>query len=230
MLNNINVLLVEDDCDLAAAVHDYLLLDQIQVDHAFNGQAGLQLASQQHYHVILLDLMLPRMNGISVCQHLRKQGVDTPILMLTARDNLDDKREGFQAGTDDYLVKPFAMVELSMRIQALAKRRSSQARVLQVADLKLDLDIAQASRQGQVLKLSPSSWTLLKNLAQASPQKLSRQQLEEALWPDSPPDSNSLKVHLFHLRKQLDKPFTKPLLHTLPNQGFVLKDMDQEEQ
>lgn len=226
--NNIPVLLVEDDRDLAAAVHDYLALDGIQVDHAYNGQAGLQIATSNQYEVLLLDLMLPRLDGISVCAQLRQQGVDTPILMLTARDTLDDKVDGFRAGTDDYLVKPFAMAELSMRIQALAKRRSSQARVIQIADLHLDLDLAQASRQGQILKLSPSGWVLLKALAQASPKKLSRQQLEHTLWPDEAPDSNALKVHLFHLRKQVDKPFDRPLIHTLANQGFVIKDMDNE--
>lgn len=220
----INVLLVEDDRDLAGAVHDYLALDGISVDHAYNGQSGLQLASSHDFDVLLLDLMLPRLDGINICTQLRRQGIDTPILMLTARDSLADKTEGFQAGTDDYLVKPFAMEELSLRIQALAKRRSSQARVLQIADLQLDLDLAQASRQGQVLKLSPSGWVLLKTLAQASPKKLSKQQLEQALWPDAIPDSNALKVHLFHLRKQVDKPFARALIHTLPNQGFVLTD------
>ncbi len=218
-----HVLLVEDDRDLAASVADYLALEQIDVDHAYNGQAGLTLASAGHYDVLLLDLMLPRMDGLTLCEKLREQGIDTPVLMLTARDTLDDKVAGFRAGTDDYLVKPFAMEELIVRIQALAKRRSGQMRKLQVADLTLDLSARQAERAGQALKLTPSGWTLLETLMRSSPSVLSKRELEQALWPDDAPDSNALKVHLYHLRQQVDKPFDQALIHTLPGQGFVLK-------
>ncbi|MCO4757818.1 MAG: response regulator transcription factor [Oceanospirillaceae bacterium] len=218
-----HVLLVEDDRDLAASVADYLALEQIDVDHAYNGQAGLTLANTGHYDVLLLDLMLPRMDGLTLCEKLREQGVDTPVLMLTARDTLDDKVAGFRAGTDDYLVKPFAMEELIVRIQALAKRRSGQMRKLQVADLTLDLSARQAERAGKTLKLTPSGWTLLETLMRSSPSVLSKRELEQALWPDDVPDSNALKVHLYHLRQQVDKPFDQALIHTLPGQGFVLK-------
>jgi len=218
-----HVLLVEDDRDLAASVADYLALEQIDVDHAYNGQAGLTLGRSGHYDVLLLDLMLPRMDGLTLCEKLREQGIDTPVLMLTARDTLDDKVAGFRAGTDDYLVKPFAMEELIVRIQALAKRRSGQMRKLQVADLTLDLSARQAERAGQALKLTPSGWTLLETLMRSSPSVLSKRELEQALWPDDAPDSNALKVHLYHLRQQVDKPFDQALIHTLPGQGFVLK-------
>ena len=218
-----NVLLVEDDRDLAASVADYLALEGIDVDHAYNGQAGLTLAASGGYDVLLLDLMLPRMDGLTLCEKLREQGVDTPVLMLTARDTLDDKVAGFRAGTDDYLVKPFALEELIVRIQALAKRRSGQMRKLQVADLTLDLSARQAERAGQALKLTPSGWTLLETLMRSSPSVLSKRELEQALWPDDAPDSNALKVHLYHLRQQVDKPFDQALIHTLPGQGFVLK-------
>lgn len=221
---SIQVLLVEDDQDLAASVADYLALENIVVDHAFNGQSGLNLALNQHYHVLLLDLMLPRMDGLTLCEQLRKSGVDTPILMLTARDTLDDKIAGFHAGTDDYLVKPFAMQELTVRIQALATRKSGQTRQLAMADLHLDLDQRTASRAGQNLKLTPSCWTLLETLMRASPNVVSRSKLEEALWPEGAPDSNSLKVHMYHLRQQVDKPFSKALVHTVPGQGFVMKE------
>jgi len=219
----LQVLLVEDDRDLAASVADYLALDGISVDHAYNGQAGLTLASENRYDVLLLDLMLPRMDGLTLCEKLRQMGVDTPVLMLTARDTLDDKVAGFRAGTDDYLVKPFAMEELIVRIQALAKRRSGQIRKLQVVDLVLNLDARQAHRSGQLLKLTPSGWTLLETLLRASPALVTKRQLEEALWPDDIPDSNALKVHLYHLRQQVDKPFGQALIHTLPGQGVVLK-------
>lgn len=221
--HSLDVLLVEDDRDLAASVADYLALEQVDCDHAYNGQAGLTLATENHYDVILLDLMLPRMDGLEVCQRLRGLGIDTPILMLTARDTLDDKVAGFNVGTDDYLVKPFAMQELIVRIQALAKRRSGQARKLQVADLIMDLDARSVSRDGLMLKLSPSGFTLLETLMRKSPAVVSRDQLERALWPDDIPESNSLKVHIHHLRQQVDKPFAKALINTLKGQGIVIK-------
>jgi len=224
MSQALNVLLVEDDRDLAASVADYLMLDSIQVDHAYNGQAGLTLASQNSYDVILLDIMLPKLDGLGVCEQLRSRGVDTPVLMLTARDTLDDKVAGFQAGTDDYLVKPFALEELSLRTQALAKRRSGQVRKLQVADLVVELDTKQAERAGQPLKLTPTGWILLESLMRASPAVVPRRQLEQTLWPDEAPDTNSLKVHMYNLRQQVNKPFDTPLIHTVTGQGFVIKE------
>ncbi|MGY8872213.1 MAG: response regulator transcription factor [Pseudomonadales bacterium] len=221
----LQVLLVEDDRDLAASVADYLLLEKISVDHAYNGQAGLTLVLENSYDVLLLDLMLPRMDGLTLCEKLRQHGIDTPVLMLTARDTLDDKVAGFGAGTDDYLVKPFALEELTVRIKALAKRRSGQMKKLQRADLVLELDSKVATRNGQIIKLTPSEWILLETLLRASPAIVSRQQLEQALWPDDLPDTNSLKVHMYHLRQQVDKPFSKPLIHTVKGQGFIINDV-----
>jgi len=219
----INVLLVEDDHDLAAAVADYLELEDILCDHAYNGLSGLQLATDNDYQVILLDLMLPKMDGLSVCEQLRQRGIDTPVLMLTARDQLEDKVAGFRAGSDDYLVKPFAMEELVVRVQALAKRRSGNSRKLQAADLVMDLDNRSAHRNGQALKLTPSGWILLETLLRASPALVSRRALEQALWQDSPPDSNAFKVHLYKLRQAVDQPFASKLIHTLPGHGFALR-------
>lgn len=222
--NAIQVLLVEDDSDLAASVADYLALEEIHVDHAYNGQAGLKLATNNSYDVLLLDIMLPQMDGLSLCEKLRQQGIDTPILMLTARDTLDDKVTGFQAGTDDYMVKPFAMVELIARIRALAKRRSGQVRKLQLADMILELETKTVHRAGQSLQLKPSGFILLERLMRESPAVVSRAQLEQALWSDEPPDSNSLKVHMFNLRQQVDKPFDRNLIHTIKGQGFAIRD------
>jgi len=228
-LSSLQVLLVEDDRDLAASVADYLHLEQIVVDHAYNGQSGFNLANQNQYDVILLDLMLPRMDGLTVCEQLRSSGVDTPILMLTARDALDDKIAGFRAGTDDYLVKPFAMEELIVRIHALAKRRSGQIKKLSLGDLVVDLDSRTVTRSGQRIKLTPSGWIILETLMRASPKVVSRKQLEDALWPDELPDSNSLKVHMYHVRQQVDKPFKQPLIQTIQNQGFVIKADEKKE-
>lgn len=217
------VLLVEDDLDLAATLIDYLVLDDIHCDHASNGVAGLNLIETNRYDVLLLDLNLPRMDGITLCQKVRQLGLDTPVLMLTARDQLDDKLEGFQAGTDDYLVKPFEMQELVVRVQALSKRRSGLVRRLRCADLEMNLTTHSLTRSGQAIALSPTGWTLLETLLQASPEVVSRDDLCRVVWGDEWPDSNSLKVHMFKLRKAVDEPFEIPLIQTVPGQGFVIR-------
>ena len=220
----LRALLIEDDRDLAASVADYLELNQISVDHAYNGKAGLTLATDNQYDVLLLDLMLPRMDGLTVCQTLRQSGVDTPVLMLTARDTLDDKEAGFESGADDYLVKPFAIKELVMRARALSRRRSGEVRRLEIADLVMELDTKEVTRAGQLLKLSPSSWKLLEVLMRASPSVVSPQQLEQVLWGDDAPDSNGLRVLIFNLRKRVDKPFKTALIHTISGQGVVIRE------
>ena len=220
----LNVLLVEDDLDLADTVVQYLELEGINCHHASNGMAGLQLAREGQYQVLLLDLNLPRLDGLSLCQRLRAEGDDTPILMLTARDTLDDKLAGFEAGTDDYLVKPFALQELTVRLEALARRRSGQVRKLTCGDLEMDLGAKTITRNDVALKVSPTGWRLLEALLRATPEVVSRQALEEVVWGDAVPDSNSLKVHIFNLRKIIDTPFPKALLHTVAGHGFAIKE------
>lgn len=219
----LNLLLVEDDLDLATAIVDYLELEDIACDHASNGVAGLNLINTQHYNAIILDLNLPQLDGLSVCKAAREQGVDVPILMLTARDSLDDKLIGFAAGADDYLVKPFALEELLVRLKVLSQRRSGQVQKLQVADLLLDLAHKTAYRKNLPLKLSPIGWKIAEVLMRASPNLVSRAELMQAVWGDEQPDSNSLKVHMFNLRKQINQPELPPLLHTITGHGFVLK-------
>ena len=174
----LSVLLVEDDLDLAQTVVDYLQLEAIQCDHASNGAAGLTLLAQHDYDVLLLDLNLPRIDGLTVCERLRADGKDLPVLMLTARDQLVDKQAGFAAGTDDYLVKPFALEELVLRLQALSRRRSGQMQKLQLADLQMDLSAREVSRGGQIIKLSPIGWQLLEDLLLHEPEDLRRQKLQ----------------------------------------------------
>ncbi len=219
----LNVLLVEDDIDLAETVMDYLSLDGIRCDYASNGMNGLQLAAKHRYDLLLLDLNLPRLDGLSLCQKLRDVGDDTPVLMITARDQLDDKLAGFRAGTDDYLVKPFELKELVVRLQALARRRSGQVQRLHCGDLEMNLKERTVCRNGKDIKLSPTGWRLLEVLLRASPNVVPRHVLESAVWGDDLPDSNSLKVHLFHLRKALDGPFDTPLLYTITGHGFAIK-------
>lgn len=219
----IDVLLVEDDKELASSVADYLEYQNIRCDHAYNGSSGYNLASSNSYDVILLDLMLPKIDGLAVCDKLRQDGIDVPILMLTAKDTLEDKVAGFNVGTDDYLVKPFAMKELAIRIKALAKRRSSQSKRLVVADLVLELNAKKVTRDGQEIPLTRINLQLLELLMRASPNTISRTEIEEKLWPDDTPESNNLKVQLYQLRQKIDKPFTHKLIQTVAGQGFRIK-------
>lgn len=219
----LQVLVVEDDIDLAATIVDYLSLEDMQLEHAINGEAGLRFARLRRYDVILLDVTMPRMNGLQVCLALRREGIDTPVIMLTARDALDDKLAGFNAGTDDYVVKPLDMAELVARVRSLAKRRSGQCRVLTIADLVLDLDRREVSRAGRTLRLSPTGWRMLEVLMRASPDVVSRRRLQEVVWGDEPPESNSLAVHLSRLRRDVDRGFRTSLIETLPGHGVSLR-------
>ncbi|MBX3684793.1 MAG: response regulator transcription factor [Rhodocyclaceae bacterium] len=220
---HLQLLLVEDDLDLATAIMDYFALEGIECDHAANGLAGFNLIKQNPYDAVILDLNLPRMSGLQVCEQLRAQGIDVPILMLTARDTLDDKLTGFSVGADDYLIKPFAMEELIVRAQVLSRRRSGQVNKLTVRDLELDLKQQQASRNGETLKLSPIGFRILEALMRESPNPISREKLIRTVWGDEQPDSNSLKVHIFNLRKAVDGSSNCKLIHTLVGRGFVLR-------
>lgn len=227
-LDKLQLLLVEDDIDLATAVIEYFELEEIQCDHAANGLSGLSLIKSNHYDVVILDLNLPKMNGLEVCETLRSQGIDVPILMLTAKDTLDDKLLGFSKGADDYLIKPFAMEELIVRVQVLSRRRSGEVTKLIACGLELDTQQHIITRDSSPLKLSPTSFKILETLMRASPNPVSREKLIQSVWGDEQPDSNSLKVHMFHLRKVLesnaDHCSKNKLIHTLAGRGFVLKN------
>ena len=192
-----NTLLVEDNVSLAQTVIAYFDLEGIDCDYASNGSQGLELALLNDYQVILLDINLPRINGLEVCEMIRKQGVDIPVMMLTARDSLEDKLAGFDAGTDDYLVKPFELRELVARVKALFNRRSLHSMKLEVGPLVMDLSLKTICREGQKLKLTPTCWKLLEILMRESPNVVSREKMQNTIWtePDLP-DSDVLKVHL----------------------------------
>ncbi|AKX47218.1 XRE family transcriptional regulator [Thiopseudomonas alkaliphila] len=218
------ILVIEDNRDILSNILDYLQLKGFTVDCAQDGLSGLHLAVSNSYDLIVLDIMLPGIDGYQVCQRLRQDAQNhTPIIMLTARDALDDRLQGLNAGADDYLVKPFALSELVARIQAVLRRSSgSVKRLLQVADLTLDQDTLQVSRQQQALKLNPLGLKLLTLLMQRSPAVVRRETLEEALWGEDMPDSDSLRSHIHQLRQVIDKPFASPLLHTVHGIGFRL--------
>jgi DNA-binding response OmpR family regulator len=225
------ILLIEDNHDIAAMVGEHLEQSGHEVDYAADGITGLHLAVTEDADLIVLDLMLPGMDGLEVCRKLREEAAkSTPILMLTARDTIEDKVAGLDAGADDYLVKPFEMAELDARLRALLRRASGSvaAEVLRVGDLKLDTGTLEATRSGQQLTLTPIGLRLLTALLKASPRVLSRRDLERAVWGDIAPDSDALRSHLYNLRKAIDKPFDRPLLHTVPGLGYRLADRDAE--
>ena len=223
------VLLIEDHSDLAATIGDELEARGYTVDFAADGASGLGMALSQHFDVIVLDLMLPKLDGIEVCRQLRKQRVGTPILMLTARDQVADKIEGFDSGTDDYLVKPFDMNELAARIRALLRRSQGEVNEseLRVADLVFDTGSLRVQRDGKRIELSPTCLRILRILMRESPNVVARDKLEQELWGDLLPDSDTLRSHMYNLRREIDRPFPVKLLHTLPGIGFRMAPPDE---
>lgn len=217
------ILLVEDHKDLAATVSGYLENQNFQVDYAADGLTALHLGVTEHYDAIILDLNLPGLDGLEVCQRLRRDARrPTPILMLTARDQLSDKLSGFEAGADDYLVKPFELAELTVRIEALIRREKGTVSdtVYQVGGLKLDTQRQIAMRDGLRLKLSPRSFEILRVLMHRSPNLVSRQELEREIWGDDMPDSDSLRSHIYNLRRIVDKPFDTEIIETVAGRGY----------
>jgi DNA-binding response OmpR family regulator len=223
------ILVIEDNRDLAANLYDYLESLGHTVDAAGDGITGLHLALVNDYDAIVLDLVLPGMDGITLCRKLREEGgKDTPVLMLTARDSLDDKVAGLESGADDYVVKPFALREVEARLRSLARRARGQTRPrrLQVADLSFDPGTLTVRRGGREINLPPIPLKILEVLMRQSPRVVWRRDIEQAVWGDSPPDSDALRAHMHVLRNAIDKPFEHPLLHTVRGMGYQLVDPD----
>ena len=221
-----NVLIVDDDAQLSAAMAEYLDLKGAECDFAYNGEAGLGLAQSHDFDVIVLDLMMPKLNGYGMCEALRAQACSTPILMLTACDTDAEQLEGFQAGIDDYVVKPCAMPLLWARLQALTKRRLEVKNCLQVADLHMYTKEFRVTRGGKELHLTPTGWKILEYLMRKSPHIVSRIELEDEVWPDGNVDVRNVNVQLHQLRKAVDKPFENDLIHTVVGVGLVLRASD----
>lgn len=216
------ILVVEDNIEIAQNICDYLQLQNHIVDCTQNGLHALSMLQEQTFDAIILDIMLPGMDGLALCQTLRhKLHLNTPVIMLTARDSLNDKLTGFEVGADDYLVKPFALAELAVRLQALQRRFVSQHNsILKVADLSFNLDTLEVTRQQHTIKLNPSCLKLLTVLMQQSPNVVKKSTLEQALWQDDLPDNNILKIHMHTLRNQIDKPFDETLIETIHGVGY----------
>lgn len=217
------ILIVDDNTSLAATIGDYLSLHAYSVDYAADGQEALSLMARHEFDAVVLDIAMPRIDGLEVCTRLRQQGNATPILMLTARDTLEDKISGFDTGADDYLVKPFALEELGARLRALTSRGPrSDCGTLRVADLEINLNQRTAQRGDSALRLNRVQFELLKTLALASPNTVSREKLEYAIWRDEVPDSGALRTHIYRLRNIVDRDFERPLVHTVHSKGFRL--------
>ena len=217
------ILVVEDSPQVAETVMDYLELAEHKVNCTYHSQAALQLLAEQRFDVIIMDVMMPRLDGLRTVERLRSDGIATPVLFLTARDSLEDKLAGFKAGGDDYLVKPFAMEELEVRLQALALRGPrSDMGALAFGELEVDPAAGRATRAGVELKLGKIPFQILTLLVRRAPQLVTRQEVLDTVWGDEEPDSDALRSHIYALRNALDKPFPSPMLETLHGQGYRL--------
>ena len=222
------ILVIEDNSDIAANLGDYLEDRGHTVDFAADGVTGLHLAVVHDFDAIVLDLNLPGMDGIEVCRKLRNDArKQTPVLMLTARDSLDNKLAGFDSGADDYLIKPFALQEVEVRLNALSRRgKGGHTRVLETGDLEYNLDTLEVRRQGKLLQLNPTALKILQALMEASPAVVTRQELETRVWGEELPDSDSLRVHIHGLRAVVDKPFDSPYIQTRHGIGYRIAAPD----
>lgn len=225
-MDTMRILVVEDNPDIVANLYAFFEPRGHHLDSAANGYAGLALARENRYDVIVLDVMMPGMNGMEMCRKLRSELlISTPLLMLTARDTLQDKLTGFDSGADDYVVKPFSLAELDVRLQALVRRarNSSVANTtLRVGDLSFNTATYRAARGGRTLTLTKTGFILLKALMQGAPHVVTREELEFQVWGDNPPDSDALRTHIHALRQTLDKTEPTPMLRTVPGIGFQL--------
>lgn len=220
----LKLLLIEDHRDLAKNIGDFFEQLGYIMDFAETGTRGINLSLSNYYDVIILDLMLPGMDGLQVCQQLRREAErHIPVLMLTARDTLQDKVTGFQHGADDYLTKPFALEELHMRCLALSKRNQlHKSHIITLGELTIDTQRQLVTRQNIPIELNTMSYRILVLLAEAHPRVLTRSELSEKLWGDDITESDSLRSHIYYLRQALDKPFEKALIRTVHGVGFAL--------
>lgn len=221
------ILVVEDEHRIAGSIKKGLEQEKYTVDVAFSGTEGFDLASTESYDVILLDVLLPGMDGFTICKQLRTQQIHTPILMLTARGQTQDKVTGLDMGADDYLTKPFSFEELLARIRALLRRpKESLRNTLQVADLVLDPKQFEVTRAGIAIHLSNKEFMLLEYLVRNPNKILTKDQIIQHVWDyDSDILPNTIEVYIRNLRNKVDKPFkgTKPLLHTVRGFGYKIE-------
>jgi len=222
----VRILIIEDEKKVAKALREGLEAEHYEVSVAANGEEGFFLASQGSFDLVLLDLMLPRRNGIDVLATLRKRSIQTPVFVLTAKDAVEDRVLGLDRGADDYLIKPFAFPELLARIRALLRRgRMDQILKLQREDLEMDLITRKVSRGAQPLDLTAKEFDILEHLLRHWGRVVSREMLARGVWhvtARATPLDNVIDVTIARLRRKIDDPFEKKLLHTVRGMGFVL--------
>ena len=220
------ILIVEDEHLIANALKKGLEQEHYTVDLAFDGETGFDLASSGDYDLILLDLMLPKMNGLEICRQLREQQIQTPILMLTAKSQIEDKIKGFNSGADDYLTKPFAFEELLVRVRALVRRpQKSASEVITIGDLSLNLSTYEVIRQGKNITLSSKEYSLLECLMRHANKILNKDQLIQHVWSyESDILPNTVEVYIRNLRQKIDEPFKTKLIKTIRGFGYKISE------
>lgn len=218
----LKILLVEDCQNVAEVIFDYFESAEIELDYAATGTLGLSLARSQKFDCIILDIMLPGIDGISLCQQLRAEGISTPIIMLTARDTDNDMLLGLRQGADDYVIKPFNLELLEARIHSAVRRSSGIGFVSQITcgPIMIDVNSHQVWRGNQEVKLTPICFKLLSLLVKKSPSLVLRHEIEEELWPDDLPEQDILRKHVYQLRNKIDKPFAEYIIETVPKLGY----------
>lgn len=218
------VLLVEDDRIISEQIAEALRRERLDVEVARNGDKGLDLALFEKFNLIILDIMLPRRDGWEICEEVRRAGIRTPILMLTARDSIEDRVKGLEGGADDYLSKPFDLRELLARVGVLLRRDSvHRTGTLKVADLEIDSRAHTVRRSGQELTLTPREYSLLEALARNEGRTLTREIILESVWNNEESLENTVNFHINSLRKKVDAPFEQKLIHTVHGIGYVLR-------
>jgi len=227
LTENMRILVIEDDARTASHLVNGLRESGHIVDHAGDGESGLDVASSAGYDALIVDRMLPRLDGLALVRALRDGGDDTPVLILSALDKVDQRVEGLRSGGDDYLVKPYAFSELLARVEALARRRAPEqtATRLQVGDLTMDLLARQVERAGRGIDLQPREFQLLEYLMRHAGQVVTRTMLLEQVWEyHFDPQTNVIDVHISRLRKKIDRDFPQRLLHTVRGAGYVMRE------
>lgn len=220
------LLIVEDNPIIAHAIKDGLEQESYAVDTVYDGQEGYLSATSENYDIIVLDVMLPLLNGVELCQKLRSEGVQAPIIMLTAKNQHDDIVKGLDAGADDYLAKPFNFDELLARIRALLRRPVGKTQeILEVADLTLNPNTKQVTRAGKIITLTAKEYALLEYLMRSPSIPHSKQEIIDHVWNfESTVLPNNVELFIMFLRKKIDKPFTHALLHTVPGFGYKIEE------
>jgi two-component system copper resistance phosphate regulon response regulator CusR len=220
------ILLVEDEERLASFIRKGISAEGYEVEVAYDGRAGLALFRREIYDLIILDVNLPQINGFELCRLIRSENEAIPVLMLTALDSLADKSDGFNAGADDYLAKPFEFQELLLRIRALTRRSGSRPKqILRLADLELNLDTKTVTRAGKRIDLTTREYALIEYLMLNKGKIISRVDISERVWSlNFDTNSNVIDVYISYLRKKIDKDFSPRLLHTIVGMGYVLRE------